>query len=135
MAAIGWSSDRRQERHWRLLGCGMVAAAAVLLLRLSAGNASGTTLLLATASVTVFAYLALFWTVPAVVLAKDARAGGIALVSSIGASGSAFSPALRGLDASSDRQPVRGDLGAGVPFPHEPGRALFLHAQPFAWTE
>ena len=45
---------------------------------------------------TIFAYLALFWTVPTAVLGKDARAGGIALVSSIGASGSALSPAFVG---------------------------------------
>jgi sugar phosphate permease len=52
MAVIGWSSDHRQERRWHLLGCGAVAGAALFLLRLSAGNASGTTLLLAVASVT-----------------------------------------------------------------------------------
>ena len=96
MAAIGWSSDRNEERRWHLIGCGAVAAAAFFLLPLSAGSLSGTTLTLATASVTIFAYLALFWTVPTAVLGKDARAGGIALVSSIGASGSALSPAFVG---------------------------------------
>src|SRR5271165_1117879 len=96
MAAIGWSSDRNEERRWHLIGCGAVAAAAFFLLPLSAGSPSGTTLTLATASVTIFAYLALFWTVPTAVLGKDARAGGIALVSSIGASGSALSPAFVG---------------------------------------
>ena len=45
---------------------------------------------------TIFAYLALFWTVPTAVLGQGARAGGIALVSSIGASGSALSPAFVG---------------------------------------
>jgi len=96
MTAIGWSSDRRQERRWHLIGCGVVASVALLVLRLSAASPSGTTLILATASVTIFAYLALFWTVPTMVLGKNARAGGIALVSSIGASGSALSPTFIG---------------------------------------
>ena len=65
-------------------------------LPLAAKTPDGTTLLLAVASVTIFAFLALFWTVPTAVLGKDARAGGIALVSAIGASGSALSPAFMG---------------------------------------
>src|SRR5271166_6981999 len=52
--------------------------------------------LLAIASPAVFAFLALFWTVPAMVLGKGARAGGIAFVSSIGGMGSAFSPVFMG---------------------------------------
>ena len=44
----------------------------------------------------MFAYLALFWTVPTVVFGAGARAGGIALVSAIGASGSALSPTFIG---------------------------------------
>lgn len=96
MAVIGWSSDRKLERRWHLIGCGAVASAAFFMLPLCAGSPDGTNLILATASVTIFAYLALFWTVPTAVLGKDARAGGIALVSSIGASGSALSPAFVG---------------------------------------
>ena len=48
------------------------------------------------AAVAIFAFLALFWTVPTAVFGKGARAGGIALVSSIGASGSALSPTFIG---------------------------------------
>ncbi len=50
----------------------------------------------AVAAVGIFAYLALFWTVPTVVCGAGARAGGTALVSAIGASGSALSPAFIG---------------------------------------
>ncbi len=96
MATIGWSSDRSLERRWHLIACGAVASMAFFLLPLAAKSPDGTTLILATASVGVFAFLALFWTVPTVVLGKGARAGGIALVSSIGASGSALSPAFMG---------------------------------------
>jgi sugar phosphate permease len=96
MAAIGWSSDRSLERRWHLIVCGTVASAAFFVLPLAANSADGTTLILALAAVTIFAFLALFWTVPTAVLGPGARAGGIALVSSIGASGSALSPAFMG---------------------------------------
>jgi len=61
-----------------------------------AQSPNGTSLCLMVAAVTMFAFLSLFWTVPTSVLGKDARAGGIALVSSIGASGSALSPTFIG---------------------------------------
>ncbi|MGO4871937.1 MAG: MFS transporter [Roseiarcus sp.] len=96
MAAIGWSSDRTQERRWHLMSCGIVASASLLLLPLAARSPDGTSLCLMAAAVAIFAFLALFWTVPTAVFGKGARAGGIALVSSIGASGSALSPAFIG---------------------------------------
>jgi len=96
MATIGWSSDRLQERRWHLVGSGAVAGAALFALPLAAHSAVATMFLLAVAAVGIFAYLALFWTVPTVVFGAGARAGGIALVSAIGASGSALSPAFIG---------------------------------------
>ncbi|HYM03922.1 MAG TPA: MFS transporter [Stellaceae bacterium] len=96
MAAIGWNSDRMQERRWHLMGCGVVASTAFFVLPLAAQSPDATTLCLMAASIAIFAFLALFWTVPTAVLGRGARAGGIALVSSIGASGSALSPAFIG---------------------------------------
>jgi sugar phosphate permease len=96
MALIGWSSDRTGERRWHLSGCGVIATAALSALPLAAQDANATMLLLMTASAAIFAYLALFWTVPTAVLGSSARAGGIAVVSSIGASGSALSPTFIG---------------------------------------
>ena len=96
MAAIGWSSDRSGERRRHLIVCGTVASGALLSLRLAAGSPDATTLCLMAASAAMFAFLALFWTVPALYLGRNARAGGIALVSSIGAAGSALSPMLIG---------------------------------------
>ncbi len=96
MAAIGWSSDRLQERRWHLIGCGIVASAALVALPLAAHDVDATMLLLMAAAAGIFAYLALFWTIPTAVLGAKARAGGIALVSSIGASGSAVSPTFIG---------------------------------------
>ena len=75
---------------------GLVAGAALTALPLAAHSPAATMLLLAVAAVGIFAYLALFWTVPTVVFGAGARAGGIALVSAIGASGSAFSPTFIG---------------------------------------
>ena len=96
MATLGWSSDRLQERRWHLVGAGAVAGAALFALPLAAHSPSATMFLLAVAAVGIFAYLALFWTVPTVVFGAGARAGGIALVSAIGASGSALSPTFIG---------------------------------------
>jgi len=96
MALIGWSSDRSGERRIHLLACGIVASGAYLLLPLAAHSALATSLLLAVAAVTMFGFLALFWTLPTLEMGKEARAGGIALVSSIGASGSALSPMFIG---------------------------------------
>jgi MFS family permease len=96
MATIGWSSDRTRERRGHLIACGVVASCAFLSLRFAAHSVDATTLCLMVASAAMFGFLALFWTVPALYLGRNARAGGMALVSSIGASGSAFSPMLIG---------------------------------------
>ena len=96
MIAIGYSSDRFGERRWHLIGCGSFASLVFLLLPLGAASPNMTTLMLAMAAVVIFAFLGLFWTVPTALLDRKAAAGGIALVSSIGASGSAFSPAFIG---------------------------------------
>ena len=96
MALVGWNSDRTQERRWHLIICGLGVSAAYLALPLAAHSPDATNLILMAASVGVFSFLALFWTLPTEVFGKGARAGGIALVSSIGASGSALSPAFIG---------------------------------------
>lgn len=96
MVAIGWSSDRSGERRWHLIVCGTIACAAYLLLPAASQSPNATSGCLMLAAITMFAFLALFWTVPTAELGKEARAGGIALVSSIGASGSALSPMFIG---------------------------------------
>jgi len=96
MVAIGYSSDRLRERRWHLIGCGGLAALVFMLLPLGAASPNLTTLLLGVAAVLIFAFLGLFWTVPTALLDRKAAAGSIALISSIGASGSALSPAFIG---------------------------------------
>src|ERR1019366_8126573 len=109
MATIGWSSDHLQERRWHLVGSGLVAGAALAALPLAAHSPAATMLILAVAAIGIFAYLALFWTVPTVVLDAGARAGGIALVSAIGASGVSLSPTF-----ISWTQPVTGSLFGSI---------------------
>ena len=96
MALAGWHSDRTQERRLHLTFCGLTASAAYLALPLAAARADATTLVLMIAAVGVFSFLALFWTIPTQVFGPGARAGVIALISSIGASGSALSPTFVG---------------------------------------
>jgi sugar phosphate permease len=96
MTLASWSSDRSQERRWHLMTCGAVASSAYFLLPAASSSPDAMTLCLVFASMAIFSFLALFWTLPTAILGKNARAGGIALVSSIGASGSAISPAFIG---------------------------------------
>ena len=96
MVAIGISSDRRGERLWHLVGCGIAAAGMFLLLPLAVASAPWTTALLAAAAIFIFGFLGIFWTVPSSFLDKRAAAGGIALISAIGSSGSAVSPMFIG---------------------------------------
>jgi sugar phosphate permease len=96
MALVAWHSDRAGERRLHLIACGLVASAALASLSFAAHRPDATTALLMVASAAIFSYLALFWTVPGSVLGPKARAGGIALVSSLGASGSALSPTFLG---------------------------------------
>jgi sugar phosphate permease len=92
MLAISRSSDRRGERRWHVIGCGLVAGGAFLVLPFAAHSVVGTTLLLMVASITVFAFLALFWTIPSAYLRGTSTAGGLALISSIGSAGGVVSP-------------------------------------------
>ncbi len=96
MVAIGYSSDRLMERRWHVAVCGFVAAACFGALQLAAGSVLMTVVLLAVASVGIFAILSLFWTIPNATLEGGAAAGGIALISAIGSFGGAICPALIG---------------------------------------
>jgi MFS family permease len=96
MLMVSFSSDRFCERRWHVLGCGLVAGVSFVLLPLGASSVTVTVVLLATASVGVFGFLALFWTLPSMIFEDTAIAGGLAVVSSIGALGGLFSPIFAG---------------------------------------
>ncbi|MBE7197452.1 MAG: MFS transporter [Parafilimonas terrae] len=97
MQVVSFSSDRMGERRWHVIGCGLVSGACFLLLGPASSSIVATTALLAVASVSVFAFLALFWTIPSAYLRGTAAAGGLALISSVGALGGVVSPILVGL--------------------------------------
>lgn len=96
MLAVGWRSDRTLERRKHVAGGGIAAAACLLLLSAASHSAGLTIALLMLASAGVFSVLGLFWTLPTRYLEGNASAGGIALISSIGALGGVVSPTLVG---------------------------------------
>lgn len=96
MQMISNHSDARQERRWHVIGCGVVSGACFMLLPIAAGSLILTTAILMVASVSVFAFLALFWTIPSAYLQGTSAAGGLALISSIGATGGIVSPIFIG---------------------------------------
>lgn len=96
MLGISINSDRHQERRWHVIGCGLVAGATFLLLPLVSTTLIGTTIVLMVAAVSVFAFLGLFWTIPSSYLRGTSAAGGLALISSVGALGGVVSPVYVG---------------------------------------
>ncbi len=92
MQLVSSHSDAQGERRWHVICCGVVSGACFMLLPLAAGSMALTTAILMIASVAVFAFLALFWTIPSAYLQGSAAAGGLALISSIGATGGVVSP-------------------------------------------
>ncbi|WP_322056477.1 MFS transporter [Paraburkholderia sp. J63] len=97
IALIGRSSDRRMERRWHVAACGFVVAVSFLLLPFAAHSVAFTVVLLMAASVCIYATLSIFWTIPTAWLDGGAAAGGIAVITAIGALGGAVSPSLVGL--------------------------------------
>jgi sugar phosphate permease len=96
MQLISSHSDAVQERRWHVIGCGIIAGASFILLPLAAGSIILTTAILMASSIAVFAFLALFWTIPSAYLQGTSAAGGLALISSIGATGGIVSPIFIG---------------------------------------
>ncbi|MBI4520070.1 MAG: MFS transporter [Gemmatimonadetes bacterium] len=93
-----WSahSDRSNERSWHIVLPMALAAAGWLVVALAGVPAARLADLVAV-SIGAFAAMAVFWTVPPLVLSAAARPAGIALVSSCGILASATSPLLVGM--------------------------------------
>jgi D-galactonate transporter len=96
MRVFGLSSDRTMERRWHLAASMLITAIGFLLLPHFAGHLSVVILILALSAVGIYSALTIFWTIPATFLAGSAAAGGIALISSIGAFGGFVSPSIIG---------------------------------------
>ncbi|PYE21483.1 sugar phosphate permease [Paraburkholderia silvatlantica] len=89
--AIAWSSDRCGERRWHVVSCMVATACSLLLLRFSVGHVGITVALLAIAQLSIFTVPIIYWTIPAAQLTGRAAAAGIAIISTLGSIGGAFS--------------------------------------------
>lgn len=105
---IGRSSDRRQERKYHFAVSMLVAGASLFLLSLGWADVLGTLILMALVASGTWAALSVFWTIPPVYLSADAKAGGIAFISSAGAIGGFMSPVIIGWSSA-----LTGSLFAG----------------------
>jgi ACS family phthalate transporter-like MFS transporter len=85
MLLIGRSSDRMRERRWHFAFAAVLAAVAFLALGIEGLTLTSTIALLAVASAGVYGAIAVFWTIPPTYLTGPSAAGGIALISSVGA--------------------------------------------------
>lgn len=93
---VGRSSDRRQERRWHFAGSLFAAGLSLALLWISPQSTVVTLALLAIVAAGAWAALAVFWTIPPAYLSGNAKAGGIAFISSAGAIGGFVSPVIIG---------------------------------------
>lgn len=93
---IGYSSDRKMERRWHLVAsCGLITLCFALL-PLAAHNIPLAVALLSVAAAASYGSFVVFWTIPPTFLPGDSKAGGIALITSLGGIGAFVSPTLVG---------------------------------------
>lgn len=96
MFLLGRSSDKHMERRWHFSLAIWAAAGSLLCLGLADHSVIATLALLALVAGGCWAALAVLWTIPPGQLAPEARAGGIAFISSAGAIGGLVSPIIVG---------------------------------------
>jgi D-galactonate transporter len=96
MLIVGWHSDKTLERRWHAACAEFVAAGALVALSLTIGRPYLTVALIAVMTAAHYCGLTVFWSVPSVYLSDRAKAGGIALVTAMGSTAAALTPALLG---------------------------------------
>jgi sugar phosphate permease len=96
MILVGRSSDRMMERRWHVALCGIMASICFLLLPIASESIALTVGLLCVAAIGIYGLQGIFWTIPQIYLQGTAAAGGIALISSLGAMSGFFSPTVVG---------------------------------------
>jgi D-galactonate transporter len=106
MVLIGRSSDARKERRWHFIACTAIAAIGLLVTTVTQGNFLGSMAGLCFAVIGIASATPLFFAVTTEYLSKEAAAGGIALISSLGNLGAAVSPAVTGAINASTGSPV-----------------------------
>jgi ACS family phthalate transporter-like MFS transporter len=93
---FGRSSDRMMERRWHTAAAISLTAICFTLLSLGHGLPYITVALLGLAAAGIYGAVVTFWTIPPAYLQGNAAAGGIALISSLGALGGFSSPTILG---------------------------------------
>jgi D-galactonate transporter len=93
---VGAHSDRTLERRWHAACSEFVAAGALVALAFTVGRPYLTVALITLMTVGHYCGLTVFWSVPSVYLSDRAKAGGIAVVTAIGSTAAALSPAMLG---------------------------------------
>ncbi len=96
MLIVGWHSDKTLERRWHAACAEFVAAACLVALSVTVGNPYLTVALIAVMTAAHYCGLTVFWSVPSVYLSDRAKAGGIAMVTAMGSTAAAISPAVLG---------------------------------------
>lgn len=96
MIAVGKHSDQKMERKWHA-SCGQILTiVGLLLLHISANNPFITIICLAMLACGHYVFWSIFWTIPPTYLKAKAAAVGIAIISSLGATGGIFASNLLG---------------------------------------
>lgn len=93
---IGFSSDRRLERRWHLAASCAVIALCFVLLPMAQHSVALAITLLSVAACASYGSFVVFWTIPPSFLPGNSKAGGIALITSLGGIGAFVSPTLVG---------------------------------------
>lgn len=93
---LGQSSDRFKERRWHLLISSAVMAVCFAMLPLALHSQGLAIAMLGVGAAAAYGAFVVFWTIPPSFLEGDAKAGGIALITSIGGTGAFVSPTLVG---------------------------------------
>ena len=94
--AMGWSSDRTQERRFHAVVPLVVGALALAIAPFTHGHLALTVLVFAFVAFGVKAYLPAFWTLPNLFLTEAAAAGSIGLINSLGNLGGYIGPKVLG---------------------------------------
>lgn len=92
MLAIGWSSDRRRERKWHMIGAMVLAGAGLVLCGFFNGSLAVSIFLISISSIGFYGCMPVFWTIPPTFLAGAAAAAGIAFINAIGNLGGFIAP-------------------------------------------
>lgn len=94
--AIGWSSDRANERRLHVAIPILVGGIALALTPMTRGSLVMTMLCFVIAFASLKAFLPIFWTLPNLFLTEVAAAGSIGLINSVGNLGGFFGPTIIG---------------------------------------